>query len=155
MSILVCLMSPQRPLALSSFFWIFFLVAVLIGCFLLVYLLIADLIPASSTLRLSPPKVVFISDTTFFISDWFFFMFSISTFMFSISSLKFSLSSSTLLLSSLSILITSVLNSASGRLLLSILLSSFSGALFCSFNGDVFLCPPILAAYLCLFLYIR
>ena len=56
--------------------------------------------------------------------------------------------------SSLSILITSVLNSASDRLLISILFSSFSGALFCYFIWSMFLCLLILAASLCLFLCI-
>ena len=67
--------------------------------------------------------------------------------------LKFSVSSSTLPLSSLSILITSVLNSASGRLLVSTLLSSFSE--FCSvlsfgpcFLVSSFWQPPCVCFYI-------
>lgn len=78
-------------------------------------------------------------------------MFSISIFMISISLLKFPLSSSTLLPSSLSILITRVLNYASNRLLFSSSFSSFYGALFCSFNWDMFYCLTILATFLCFF----
>ena len=46
-----------------------------------------------------------------------------------------------------SILITSVLNSASNRLAISLLLSSFSGLLICSFIWDIFLClgAPIMS----------
>ena len=58
-------------------------------------------------------------------------------------------------LSSLSILITSVLNSASDRLFIYILFSSFSGVLICSFIWAMFLYLFILAASLCLFLCIR
>ena len=61
----------------------------------------------------------------FFMSDCFFFMFSVC---FYVSYLfVYVLSSSTLPLNPWSILITSVLNSAPGRLLVSILFSSFSG----------------------------
>uniref|UniRef100_K9IGA9 Uncharacterized protein n=1 Tax=Desmodus rotundus TaxID=9430 RepID=K9IGA9_DESRO len=52
-------------------------------------------------------------------------------------------------LSSLSILITSVLNSASDTLLMSISFSSFSGVLICSFIWSMFLC------LLCWFLCVR
>ena len=54
----------------------------------------------------------------------------------------------------LSILITSVLNSASDRLLISILLSSFFGVLICYFIWTMFLCLLVLVASLCLFLCI-
>ena len=91
---------------------------------------------------------VFFISISVFISEWFFFMFPISL-------LNFSLSSSMLLLSSLNILITSVLNSASDRLLVSILFSSFSGVLFYSFIWAMFLRLLILAASLCLFLHIK
>ena len=62
--------------------------------------------------------------------------------MFPISLLKFSLSSHTLLLSSLSILVNSVLTSASGGLLVSILFSSFSKVLFYSFIWNMFFWSP-------------
>ena len=52
-------------------------------------------------------------------------------------------------------LITSVLNSASDRLVISISFSSFSGVLFCFFIWAIFLCLLYLAASLCLFLCIR
>ena len=55
------------------------------------------------------------------------------------------LSSSALPLSSLSILITSVLNSASGRLLVSILFSSFSRAFFFFHLGHV----PLSSHFVC------
>ena len=58
-------------------------------------------------------------------------------------------------LNSLSILITSVLNSASDRLLFSTLFSYFPGVLFYSFTWAMLLCLLILAASLCLFLCIR
>ena len=58
-------------------------------------------------------------------------------------------------MSSLSILTTSVLNSASDRLVISISFSSFSGVLFYSFIWTIFLCLLNLAASLCLFLCIR
>ena len=58
-------------------------------------------------------------------------------------------------MSSLSILITSVLNSASDRLAVSILLNSFAGLLFCSLIWAIFLHLFILAASLCLCLCIR
>ena len=84
-------------------------------------------------------------------------MFSRSIFIFLFFCLKYVLyfRSYVLTLISLSILITSVLNSASGRFLVSILFRSFSGVLFYSFIWDVFLGLPTLAASLCLFLCIR
>ena len=74
---------------------------------------------ALSTLLLISYKLFFISFSISFILTHSFFMVSMSVFMM----LKFSLSS-------LCILITSVLNSASSRLLVSILFSSFSGVFF-------------------------
>ena len=67
---------------------------------------------------------------------------------------KFSGSWIILPLSSLSILITNVSNSVSGKLLVSILFSSFSGVFSYSFAWDIFLCLLILAAFMCLFLCI-
>ena len=61
------------------------------------------------------------------------------------------LSSSTLPLSLLSIFIASILSSASGRLLVSIFCSFFSGILFCCFIWEIFLWLLILAASLYLF----
>ena len=93
--------------------------------------------PHFSPITLPSPtqcKLFFISISVSFISDWVFFML---------------LSSS---LSSLSILITSVLNSTSHRLLISILCSSFSGVLICSLIWAMFLCsfwpPPCVCFYL-------
>ena len=82
-------------------------------------------------------KLLFISISISFISDW---IFSVL--------LRFSPRFFT-------ILIKSVLNSASDRLHISILFSSFSGFLICSFNWALFLCLPVLAASLCLVLGIR
>ena len=76
---------------------------------------------ASSTLLLFPCYLFFISISVPFVSDWIFFMLVRSS------------------LSSLSILITSVLKSASDRLLISISFCSFSGVLFCSFTWAMFL----------------
>ena len=60
-------------------------------------------------------------------------------------------------LSSFNILIASILNSASDRLLVSILFSSFPGVLIYSFMWAMFLCLLILASplHLCLFLCIK
>lgn len=58
-------------------------------------------------------------------------------------------------LSSLSVPTTAASRSAPGGLLGSVLFSSCSGALFCPFVGGMFLCLPMLAASLCLFLCIR
>ena len=85
----------------------------------------------SSTLLLISCKLFFISISVSFISDWVFFML-----------LRFSLSS-------LSILITSVLNTACSRLLVSILVSSFSGVLFYFFIWAMVFGLLILAASLC------
>ena len=102
---------------------------------------------ASSDLMLIPSNVVIIFIFMFFISRGFFHGF----FPF----FKFSLSSFVLPLSFFNIVITSGLNSVSVRLLVSILFSYFSGALFCLFWGDMFLCLLILTDSLCLFLCIR
>ena len=67
---------------------------------------------SASSVMLIPYNVFFISIIVFFIFEWFFFMVSISL-------LRISLSSSVLPLSSLRILVTSILDSASGRLLVS------------------------------------
>ncbi|KAF6293094.1 hypothetical protein mRhiFer1_009010 [Rhinolophus ferrumequinum] len=102
---------------------------------------------ASSSLLVIPSSALFISVIVFFTSEWFFFMVSMSFFFFmlAISLLNYSLRS-------LSILITIVLNSVSGRLLASILFSSFCGVFSCSFfGGHAFLCLLILAASLCCF----
>ena len=100
-----------------------------------------------SSLLLIPYHVFFIIVIVFFISDCCFYMVFISL-------CKYSLSSSLFLPSSLSTLITIVLNTASGRLLTSILFSSFSWNLPYSFIWDMFLCLFILTASLCLFLSI-
>ena len=79
-------------------------------------------------------------------------MVSMLFFMFTFSSLMFSLCSSTLTLSSLINHITSILNYVSGRLLASILFSSFSGILSYSFIWTCFfVCtfrlPPCVCFY--------
>ena len=128
---LVCLKLSQRLLNLSSFFGFFFLLVVLIGCFLLPYVWNHWFDSVSSTLLLFPCKLFFISISESFVSDWvFFYAAEVLT---------------------LSILITSVFNSVSDRLLMSILFSSFSGVLICSFIWAMFLHLFILAASLCLF----
>nr|KAF6416284.1 hypothetical protein HJG59_009535 [Molossus molossus] len=158
MQMLARLKLSQRLLTLSSFFWILFyfccsdwaFFASLYSKFMVCFL-------ALSTLLLNLCKLFFISvnasfisdcasiisDCASIISDWSFFMLLRP----SLSSLRFSPSS-------LSILISSIWNSASVRLLISISLSSFLGVLFCSFIWDLFLCLLILAASLCLFLCI-
>ena len=60
---------------------------------------------------------------------------------FTLYSLQFSLCFVTELNHFCAILITSVFNSASDRLSISSLLSSFSGVLICSFIWAIFLCP--------------
>ena len=129
---LVHLKLSQRLLTLSSFFlfffstrcsdWVFF--ASLHSKSLIWF-------SASSTLLLFPCKLFFILNTISFISDWIYFMMLRPS------------------LSSLSILITSVLNSLSERLLISILLSSFSGVL-----GHVSLSPHFgsLSAFVSMYL---
>nr|KAF6437950.1 hypothetical protein HJG59_008669 [Molossus molossus] len=148
---LACLKLSQRLLTLSSFFWILFSFCCSDRAFfasLYSKLMVCSL--DLHTLLLKLCKLFFISVNASFnsncvsmISNWSFFMLLRP----SLSSLRFSLSS-------LSILISSVLNSASVRLLISISLSSFIGVLFCSFIWDLFLCLLILAASLCLFLCI-
>ena len=85
----------------------------------------------------SQDRFFFISLTVTFIFAWVFFML-----------LKYPMSP-------FSILITSVLNSSSDKLLISILFSSFSGVFFCSLIWAMFPCLFILAAFPCLFLCIR
>ncbi|KAF6119831.1 hypothetical protein HJG60_010217 [Phyllostomus discolor] len=129
---LIHLKLSQRLLTLSSLLWILFssccsnLVFFVSSCSKMLILYSPSSIPL-----LIPCKLFFTSVSVFFISDSSFFMVFISVFML----LKFSLSSSTLPPSSLSILISSVLNSASGTLLVSI--CSFSGVLVCSFIWDI------------------
>nr|KAF6413633.1 hypothetical protein HJG59_009807 [Molossus molossus] len=149
MRMLARLKLSQRLLTLSSFLWILFsfccsdwaffasLYSKSMVCFLDLRTLLFNL----CKLFFISVNVSFISDCASIISDWSFFMLLRP----SLSSLRFSLSS-------LSILISSILNSASVRLLTSISLSSFLGVLFCSFIWDLFLCLLILAASLCLFL---
>lgn len=69
--------------------------------------------------------------------------------------LKCSLYSSILSLNSVSVFMTITLNYLSGRLLISILVSSFSEVLSCSSNWNVFPCLFILHNALCLFLCVR
>ena len=90
--------------------------------------------PASSNLLFIPYSVFFIADTISFISDLSFFIVSMSF------SLLFF------------ILVTIAWHSISDKLLVSILFSLFSGSLFCSLIWGMFLCFPISAAFLCLFL---
>ena len=90
---------------------------------------------ASSTLLLFPCKLFFISISVSFVSDWIFFMILRSS------------------LSYLSILITSVLNSASNRLLSSISFSSFSGVWILPSCGPYFFVssfwqPPCVCFYI-------
>ena len=145
----------QRLLILSSFWGdSFFLLAILIEYFFLPYVPNHSFdsqlhplnckkkkhwFPVISVYRemLVPCKFFFISLSIIFISACIFLML-----------LKYPMIS-------LSLLITSVLNSTSDHLLISILFSSFSGVLFCPFIWAMFLFLLILAASLCLFLCIR
>ena len=126
MRMLECLKSSQRLLILSSFFWIIFsscfsdwlFFASLCSISLILFL-------ASSTILVFSYELFIISISVSFVSAWIFYML-----------LRFSLSS-------LSILITSVLNSASDRLVVSIL---FRSSFFWSFDlffhlGHVSLSP--------------
>ena len=132
MHILEYLKLSQRLLILSSYFGFFFPFVVLIGCFCFLVFQIIYLI-----IGFIHCKLFFISISVSFISDWIFFYAAEAS------------------LNSLSILITSVLNSASDRLLISISLTSFSGVLICSFIWAMFLCLLVLVASLCVFLCIR
>nr|KAF6450522.1 hypothetical protein HJG59_008394 [Molossus molossus] len=144
MRMLACLKLSQRLLTLSSFFWILFSFCCSDwGFFASSYSKSMVCSLDLRTLVLKLCKLFFISVSASFNSDWSFFMLLRP----SLRSLRFSLSS-------LSILISSILNSASVRLLISISLSSFLGVLFCSYIWDLFLCLLILAASLCLFLCI-
>ena len=74
---LVCLKLCQRILTKSSsLFVFFFLLAVLLGCFLLPYIANHIWFSASSTLLLIPFKSFFILISVSFISDWFFLFFN-------------------------------------------------------------------------------
>nr|KAF6452913.1 hypothetical protein HJG59_008216 [Molossus molossus] len=144
MRMLARLKLSQRLLTLSSFFWIPFsfccsdwaffasLYSISMICFLDLHTLLLNL----CKLFFISVKASFVSNCASIISDRSFFMLLRPS------------------LSSLSILISSILNSASVRLLIIILLSSFLGVLFCSFIWDLFLCLLILAASPCLFLCI-
>nr|KAF6413533.1 hypothetical protein HJG59_009738 [Molossus molossus] len=151
MRMLARLKLSQRLLTLSSFFWILFSFCCSDwGFFASLYSKSMVCSLDLRTLLLKLCKLFFISVNASFnsncvsmISNWSFFML-----------LRPSLSSLTFSLSSLSILISSILNSVSVRLLISLSLSSFIGVLFCSFIWDLFLCLLILAASLCLFLCI-
>ena len=130
---LECLKLSQRLLILSSFLkvlfsscsdWLFF--ASLCSKSLIWF-------SASSPLLLFPCKFFFISIRVSFVYGWIIFMLLRSS------------------LSSLSILVTSVLNSASDRLLISILFSSFGGALIYSFIWAMFLCSFWQPSCVCVF----
>ena len=127
---------PRGSLAYPCFLDSFFLLLVLIGCFCFLMFQNADLIFQLHLLYSCFPVNCTSFHSVSFISDWIIFMLLRSS------------------LSSLSTLITSVLNSASDRLLISILFSSFSVVLICSFTWSMFLCLLILAAFLRLFLCI-
>ena len=105
--------------AMIIFFWILLLLVLIVSFFFLMFLTI-DLV-LSFIHSSCYPVNCFISINESFISDWIFFMLLRSP------------------LSSLGILITSVLNSASDRLLISTLFSSFSRVLICFFVWAMFL----------------
>ena len=127
---------PQTLLILSLIIGFFFLLVVLCGCFLLRYL-------ANHWFDYWLHPLYCCFPVSCFVFQLCIFHFWLDLFML----LRFSLNS-------LSILITSVLNSASDKLLISTLFSYFSAVFICSFIWAVFLCFFILAASLCLFLSI-
>ena len=118
---LECLKLSWRLLSLSSFFFLHY-------CFFILFQLDAYCFLLLQIVDLSPSFLLFT------VGSLYIFLFSlcvgfVSSFILWLSSTNF-----------VSILITSVLNSAWDRLAISLLLSSFSGVLICSFIWAVFLC---------------
>ena len=97
----------------------------------------------SSNLLLNPSSVFLSSVIICVILSYIFYLFVVLT-MFVHSSPKFYEHHLTIILSFLS-----------GRLIISVLFSSFSVVLSCSFDRNIFLCFLILPNFLCLFLYIK
>nr|KAF6495783.1 hypothetical protein HJG63_010165 [Rousettus aegyptiacus] len=141
------LMLSYRLLKLSSLFWIVFPLCYSDWVSSATPYSVLVIQSSTSSTMLIPSNIFFISDIIFFTSDWFPFIISISIFMFFNLFVKIITEFIYTSLGLLSIFITSVLNSASGRLLDSI----FAGAVFSSFIWDMLLCLPILAAFLVYF----
>ena len=122
----------QKSLKLSSFLKIIF-------SFYYSNSVISTTLPSRLLIHFSATStLLLITSSVFYYFSYCIFQFCLVLFIFSISLLEFSLSSSILPPSLVSIFITITLNSLSGKLLISILFSSFSQVLSCSFIQKVF-----------------
>ena len=124
---------PESSYTLLIFFEFLFLHCVLVECLFFLMFQIIDLSPGFLLFTVGS-LWIFLSLSVAFVSSLMFLLYSMI---------------------SLSILISSGLNSTSDHLALSVLLSSFSEVLLCSFIWARFFCLLNLAASLCLFLCVR